>query len=90
MNKEAMKQLLIRDKSFLQELYVSKSFLNTKRLLIYASDTKLSTLIKFLHFLANCEIRIKKANFDVIVANKRLTFIKKAKFSFYELIKTWN
>ena len=72
-----MKQLLIRDKSFLQELYVSKSSLNTKRILNFASDSKLCTMIKFLHYLANGEIKMKKANFDVLVANKRLKFIKK-------------
>jgi hypothetical protein len=77
MNKEVMKQLLIRDKSFLQELYVSKNSLSTKRILNFASDTKICTLIKFLHFLANGEIKIKKTNFYAIVANKRLHFIKK-------------
>ena len=72
-----MKQYLIRDKSFLQELYSSPNPLNTKRLLNFASDSKLATVIKLLHFLANGEIPMKKSNFDAIVANKRLSFIKK-------------
>ena len=72
-----MKQYLIRDKSFLLELYSSPNALNTKRLINFASDTKLVTLIKLLHFLANGEIPMKKGNFDAIVANKRLIFIKK-------------
>ena len=78
-----MKQYLIRDKSFLQELYSSPNSLNTKRLLNFASDSKLTTVIKFLHFLANGEIPMKKENFDAIVANKRLVFLKKEKISLW-------
>jgi hypothetical protein len=77
MNKEVVKQLLVRDKGFLRELYESQSPTNIKRLLNFASDSKLNTLLKFLHFLAIGEIRIKKANFEIIKSEKRLTYIKK-------------
>lgn len=82
-----MKQYLVRDKSFLQELYSSQNSLNTKRLLSFASDTKIATVIKFLHFLANGEIPMKKVNFDALVAHKRLVYIKKALIIFLLIIK---
>ena len=91
MNKEVVKQNLVRDKAFLRELYESKSPLNVKQILNFASDTKLNTLLKFLHFLATGEIRIKKANFDVIKSHKRLHYIKKhveSKIAINRLLKT--
>jgi hypothetical protein len=78
MNKESVKQCLIRDKSFLRELYESNNSQKTKKLLNSASDLKLNTVIKFLHFLSNGEIKIKKQNFDAILSLKRLHFLKKA------------
>ena len=77
MNKESVKQCLIRDKGFLRELYESNNSNKTKSLLNSASDIKLTTLIKFLHFLANGEIPIKKENFEAIQSHKRLHFLKK-------------
>ena len=77
MNPETVKQCLIRDKEFLRELYQSQSVYKTKTILNSASDVKLETVIKFLHFLANGEIPIKKENFDALKSNKRLNFIKK-------------
>ena len=77
MNPETVKQCLIRDKEFLRELYQSKSTYKTKTILNSSSDLKLETVIKFLHFLANGEIPIKKENFDALKSNKRLNFIKK-------------
>ena len=83
MNKENVKQCLVRDKSFLRELYESPNSLNTKRILQFASDLKLNTVIKFLHFLSNGEIKIKKQNFDALISLKRLGFLKKVTKYFY-------
>ena len=77
MNKDVVKSYLIRDKSFLRELYEGQDRSRNNKLLNVASDSKLNTLLRFLHFLANGEIKIKKANFDIIVAQRKLTFIKK-------------
>ena len=77
MNRESVKQYLQRDKEFLRELYLSDNLYKVKTILNGASDLKLNTLIKFLHFLSNGEIRIKKENFDKIKSSKRLQFIKK-------------
>ena len=87
MNKESVKQCLIRDKAFLRELYTSNNPSKVKALLNAASDIKLATLIKFLHFLANGEIQIKRQNFEAIQTHKRLQFIKKV-FKL-DLIKTY-
>jgi cell division protein FtsB len=77
MNKETLRNYLIRDKSFLRELYEGEGRLKNNRILTFASDSKLNTLIRLLHFIANGEIKIKRVNFDVIQANKKLKIIKK-------------
>ena len=70
------KNHLIRDKEWLESLYTSTNSLQAQRLLNFASDTKLDTLIKYLHYLSNGSIKIKKANFEAI-PNNHLIWIKK-------------
>ena len=77
MNKDLLKSYLIRDRGFLRELYESPNNIVSNRILNFASDIKLNTLIKFLHFLANGEVPIKKTNFDLIQSHKKLNFIKR-------------
>jgi hypothetical protein len=77
MDQETMKQLLVRDKNFLRELYESSNSASAKKLINFASDLKLNTVIKFLHFLSTGEIPIKKQNFDALIEHKRLIFVKK-------------
>ena len=77
MNKETLKSYLIRDKAFLRELYESPNKIASNRILNFANDTKLNTLIKFLHFLATGEIPIKRSNFELIQTHKKLTYIKR-------------
>lgn len=84
MSNEQFKAQLIRDKLFLKELYESNSLSKSKRILYFASDAEISTLLKYIHFVSNGEIKIKKANFEALkkhhlVAIKR-NFEKKAKF----------
>ena len=91
MNKENVKQCLQRDKEFLRELYLSDNLYKVKTILNGASDLKLNTLAKFLHFLSNGEIRIKKENFEKIKSSKRLQFLKKnveAKAALQRLLKS--
>jgi hypothetical protein len=76
MNKESLKNYLTRDKGFLRELYDGESVSKNNRLLFFASDSKLNTLIRLLHFIANGEIKIKRANFEIIQKNKKLQLIK--------------
>ena len=76
MNSESFKPYLVRDKVFLNELYDSQSLPNTKRLLLFASDQKLDTLIKYLHFVSNGEIKLKKDHFDVF-SKSQVTLMKK-------------
>ena len=76
MNPESMKRLLERDKVFLEELYHSNSGANSKRLLNFASDLKLTTLIQLLHFISNGAIKIKKEHFDEI-PRRLVTLLKK-------------
>lgn len=70
MTPEAFAPVLHRDKVFIEELYASPSVINTKRLLNFASDQKLDTVIKVIHFIAIGEIKIKKDHFDSIPKSK--------------------
>jgi hypothetical protein len=77
MNKDVMKNYLIRDKAFLRELYEGESVVRNNRILNFASDTKLNTLLRLLHFISNGEIQIKRINFEIIHSNKKLSLIKR-------------
>lgn len=76
LTQEQMKSLLIRDKQFLKELYEGENLLKKKRLLMFANEAHLNTLLKFLHFLANGEIKMKKENFEKLSIQK-LNLLKK-------------
>jgi len=75
-NREGMKSLLIRDKGFLRELFEGPNPLKNNRVLKGASDSQLNTLLKFLHFLSNGEIKMKKENFEIIERANKLKLIK--------------
>jgi hypothetical protein len=75
-NRENMKNLLIRDKGFLRELFEGPNPLKNNRVLQGASDSQLNTLIKFLHFLSNGEITMKKENFEAIEKARKIKMIK--------------
>ncbi len=75
MDKSLMKNYLVRDKGFLKELYSGKDLSRSKRILFTADDGQLNTLIKYLHFLANGEIEMKKQIFQIIEESKKLKLI---------------
>ncbi|MBM3938530.1 MAG: hypothetical protein FJ333_07755 [Sphingomonadales bacterium] len=66
MNPESFKPMLERDKVFLEELYSSTNVVNSKRLLNFASDVKLNTVIRLFYFLSNGEIKMKREHFEKI------------------------
>lgn len=76
MNDEFLKSLMIRDRGFLYSLYEAPNILKNKRILLNASDTQINTLLRYLHFVANGRIPIKKTNFEKIPQSK-LRIIKK-------------
>ena len=63
---ERFKSYLQRDKDWLNQLYCSPNSQNDKRILNFASDAKLDTLIKYLHFLSNGIIKIRRQSFESI------------------------
>ena len=76
MSHEQFKSYLQRDKLFLKELYESNSVAKSKNLLSFANDSQLTTLIKYIHFVANGEIKIKKKNFDSL-GNRVFALVRK-------------
>jgi hypothetical protein len=77
MNKEQMKSYLIRDKGFLKQLYEGLDPKKNKKVLNNADDSELNTLIKYLHFLTNGEIKMKKECFKQIEESKKLKILRK-------------
>ncbi len=77
MNKEQLKSYLLRDKGFLKNLYEGPNPLKNKKVLTSAEDTELNTLIKYLHFLSNGEIKMKKECFQTIQESHKLNYIRK-------------
>ncbi len=77
LSKEVLKSCLIRDKGFLKELYQEPEVAKIRKTLQTADDTELNTLIKYLHFLSNGEIPVKKNNFEAIRDSKKQTLITK-------------
>ncbi len=75
MDKKLMRSYLIRDKVFLKELYTGAEPSKNKRLLYVADDGQLNTLIKYLHFLTNGEIEIKKSIFEIIEKSQKLKLL---------------
>ena len=63
---QRFRNYLVRDKEWLEQLYTSTNTLQTKRLLNFATDTRLDTLIKYLHYLSSGAIKIKRANFEAV------------------------
>jgi thiaminase len=77
LNKDQFKSYLIRDKGFLKELYEGSNHLAKKHKLQTSEDSELNTLIKYLHFVANGEIKIKSSNFQILQESKLLNVITK-------------
>ena len=63
---ERFKSYLLRDKEWLNQLYCSSNYQNDRRILNFAADTKLDTLIKYLQFLSNGVIKIRRQSFESI------------------------
>jgi len=76
MNHNQMKSLLQRDKEFLKNLFKSDSIQKSRRLINFATDSEITTLMKYLHFISNGEIPIKKENFNAL-EKRHLQLIKK-------------
>ena len=54
-----LRELMLRDKTFLAQLYLSKNPAITRNLITNAKDTQLTLLIQILHYIAKGEIGVK-------------------------------
>ena len=77
MDKDTFKAYCMRDRGFLKSLYEGENRLKNNKILNVASDTKLNTLIRLLHFISNGEIKILKENFEVIRDARKLNILKR-------------
>lgn len=74
--KQKAKELFLRDKSFLKELYKAGA-LQIKSFLNYASDSQLKTLVYYIHFLASGLIPFKKSLFKILKRLDKIPFLHK-------------
>ena len=71
-DKVHIRQLMLRDKIFLYNLYEGKgSRLNS------ASEIQMNTLIKILHLILNDHIELREQHYKNVVRAKRLKLLKK-------------
>lgn len=73
---QRIRSQLQRDKGWLNQLYCASNYLQSKRILNFAEDAKLETLIKYLNLLSNGVIKIKRQSFEAI-EKKHYKLIKK-------------
>ena len=71
-----MRDLLMRDKGFLKELYSMNSYQN-KKIISGADDQHLNTLLKILHLILNNEIPILIEDVIIIKKYKKFSLLKK-------------
>ena len=74
--KDKAKELFLRDKAFLKELYKLSS-LQSKKLLNYASDSELKTLVYYIYFISSGEIPFKKELFKILSKVNKIEFLHK-------------
>ena len=74
-DKVYFREILIRDKRFLYDLYKGNKLQNRNKISC-ASDSHLNTLCQILHFIMNNVIRVDYKNGEKIKDAKRLPFLK--------------
>ena len=71
---QRFKTLLIRDKQWLGELYLATNILQSNRILNFATDTKLDTLIRYFHFQSTTSMTNYQNGIKQIALNRRITY----------------
>lgn len=75
-DKTFLRQLFLRHKLFLKNLYEGQALTNSNTL-SFASDTSLNVIIRVLHLIANGEIPMRKDDFEVLKKAKKFLFLRR-------------
>ena len=67
MNKSELRDLMLRDKSFLARLYTSDNPLFTRKQIINAESNQLQLLIQILHYFSNGSIPLRAKDYKSII-----------------------
>ena len=78
MNKSELRDLMLRDKSFLARLYTSDNPLFTRKQIINAESNQLQLLIQILHYFSNGSIPLRAKDYKSICKSKKHGFIFKS------------
>lgn len=70
-----LKTYIERDTNFLRALYECENHLTKRQILKYAEDSKINTLLKYVHFFANGEINTTAENFSKIRQSGKLKLV---------------
>lgn len=85
-----LRDILLRDKRFLLELYVNSNYQN-RRLISGATELHLNTVLKVLHLIVNNEIKIDEDDYKGLKRAKKANLLKnkiKTKSDFLVLLNS--
>ena len=76
MRNEILRKRLLKEKIFLYEVYNSDTK-KIKQLLSSATPSQINTILNYLHKVCTEHVRMKKTDFDQLVAKKRLIRLRR-------------
>ena len=78
LDKDDLRDLMLREKDFLAELFQSNSVLFTKKQIVNSETRHLTVLIQILHYIANGSIPLRKKDYASVCKSKKHGFIFKS------------
>ena len=78
LDKDDLRDLMLREKDFLAKLFQSNSVLFTKKQIVNSESRHLTLLINVLHYIANGSIPLRKKDYASVCKSKKHGFIFKS------------
>ena len=78
LDKDDLRDLMLREKDFLAKLFQSNSVLFTKKQIVNSESRHLTLLIQILHYIANGSIPLRKKDYASVCKSKKHGFIFKS------------
>ena len=77
-DRNTLKELMIRNKQFLARLYTSKTPSIAKKIIVNAETPELQVLIQILHYISCGKLPVKKCDYDNIVQKRKHGFLHRS------------
>ncbi len=85
MNKDNLKKLMLKNKTFLRQLYSSASIKTKKAILLRSNLEQVDTLLNILFYITQGDIPIKKSSYDVLDKHSILEVLHTTFLSLHKL-----